>query len=62
MNKNNCLQNADEDFEVNLTKLVQAEEISGVATWGGSGSTRPGAQALGAQQYTFCNHFKRVFK
>jgi len=29
---------------------------------GASGSTRPGAQALGAQQHTFCSHFKRVFK
>jgi len=34
---------------------------SGVAR-GASGDTRPGAQALGAQQHTFCSHFKRVFK
>jgi len=27
---------------------------------GASGETRPGAQALGAQQHTFCSHFKRV--
>jgi len=24
--------------------------------------TRPAAQALGAQQHTFCSHFKRIFK
>jgi len=36
---------------------------SGVARRGGaSGGTRPGAQALWAQQHTFCSHFKRVFK
>jgi len=35
--------------------------ISGVAK-GASGGTRPGAQALGAQQHSFCSHFKRVFK
>jgi len=35
--------------------------VSGVAR-GASRGTRSGAQALGAQQYTFCNHFKRVFK
>jgi len=29
---------------------------------GASGGTRPRAQALGAQQHTFCSHFKRVFK
>jgi len=33
---------------------------SGVAR-GESGGTRSGAQALGAQQHTFCSHFKRVF-
>jgi len=35
---------------------------SGVAGGEASGGTRPGAQTLGAQQHTFCNHFKRVFK
>jgi len=35
---------------------------SGVVGKGASGSTRPGAQALGTQQHTFCSHFKRVFK
>jgi len=27
-----------------------------------SGSTRPGAQALAAHQYTFCSHLKTRFK
>jgi len=31
---------------------------SGVA----SGATRPGAQALGAHQHTFCSHLKMHFK
>jgi len=39
----------------------QDRTSSGVAR-GASGGTRSGAQALGAQQHTFCNHFKRVFK
>jgi len=34
---------------------------SGVAR-GASGGTRPGAQALGAHQHTFCSHSKTRFK
>jgi len=29
---------------------------------GASGGTRPGAQALGAHQHTFCKHLKTRFK
>jgi len=30
--------------------------------WGTSGCTRPGEQALGAHQHTFCSHLKTRFK
>jgi len=38
---------------------IRSQQHSGVAK-GASGGTRPGAQALGAQQHTFCSHFKCV--
>jgi len=41
--------------------IVHALIYNGVAR-GASGGTRSGAQALGAQQHTFCSHFERVFK
>jgi len=54
------------DDPVQRASLLQAVE----GRWrskGGQVGARPGAQALwaqalGAQQHTFCNHFKRVFK
>jgi len=43
--------------------LARAYTSSGVATGGGaSGGTRPGAQALGAHQHSFCSPLKTRFK
>jgi len=48
-----------EAFEIlMMTSLNQWRSKGG----GARGGTRPGAQALGAQQHIFCSHFKRVFK
>jgi len=46
------------------TTVQTVGSISGVARGGGgaSGGTRPGAQALGTHQHTFCKHLKTRFK
>jgi len=43
-----------------LDVSINAYLPSGVAR-GTSGGMRPGAQALGAHQHTFCSHFKAHF-
>jgi len=46
-----------------LDFLVDFLKVSGVARGKGAREgTRPGTQALGAQQHTFCSNFKRVFE
>jgi len=50
------------DISYSKSSMIMIHGVSGEAGEGASEGTRPGAQALGAHQHTFCSHFKTRFK